>query len=113
MADEKFGVENLQKLLSFGVQVGKQLSDDLSDGKVSFTEVLALIPSFTALPDFIAKKDAIIAEAKDLSLDEVKQLAASVDGQFANEEVVAIIEDALNFIVSAKNLVERFTAKKA
>ena len=109
MAEEKLGIENLEKVLQFGVQVGKQLTDDLSDKKITFSEVIALIPSFMSLPDFIAKKDAIVAEAKDLSLEEVKQLVDAVDGVFADEEVVAIIEDALNFVVSAKNLIERFT----
>lgn len=113
MSVEKFGIDNLKKVLSFGVTIGKQISDDLADKKISLQEALGLIPSLMSLPDLIASKDAIIDEAKDLSLDEIQQLVASVDGAITNENVVGTIEDALNFIVSGKNLVERFTKKAA
>lgn len=108
---EKFGIENLKKVLIFGVNLGKKISDSMDDKKFSLSEILALIPDFAAIPDFIAKKDDILNEAKDLSLEEIKQLIAIVEGQINDNDVVGIIEDSLNFIVAGKNLVERFTKK--
>ena len=111
--EEKFGIENLKAVLAFGVTVGKNISTTLDDKKVTLQEVLTLIPAFMAVPDFIAKKDLIIEEAKDLSLDEIQVLITSVEGDVAGNDVVGIIEDALNFIVSSKNLIERFSKKAA
>lgn len=110
MAQEKFGTENLKKLVSFGVTIGKSISDDLNDDKFTLQEGLALLPQLMSVPDIINSKDAIINEAKDLSIDEVGQLVAGIEGA-TSENVVGIIEDALTFIVAGKNLVERFTNK--
>jgi hypothetical protein len=112
MADEKFGIDNLKKVVSFGVTVGKQISDDLADDKFTLQEGLALLPQLMSIPDIINSKDAIINEAKDLSIDEVGQLIDGIEGA-TSENVVGIIEDALTFIVAGKNLVERFTKKAA
>lgn len=112
MADEKFGIENLKAVLKFGVTLGKNISDDLADKKLSFGEVLGLAAQLGQISDFVANKDAIIAEAKDLSFDEIKELVAEVEQVITNEEVVATIEDAIAVIIAAKNLIERFTAKK-
>lgn len=112
MADEKFGIENLKKLVSFGVTIGKNISDDLQDDKFTLQEGLALLPQLMSIPDIINSKDAIISEAKDLSIDEVGELVDGIEGA-TSENVVGIIEDALTFIVAGKNLVERFTNKAA
>lgn len=111
MADEKFGIENIKKVVIFGATVGKSISDDLADNKITLQEVLALIPSLMSIPDLIANKQAIIDEAKDLSFDEIKEVVAAVEGSITNENVVGTIEDALNFIIAGKNLVERFSKK--
>jgi hypothetical protein len=109
---EKFGIDNLKKVVSFGVTIGKNISDDLSDDKFTLQEGLALLPQLMSIPDIINSKDAIINEAKDLSIDEVGQLIDGIEGA-TSENVVGIIEDALTFIVAGKNLVERFTKKAA
>lgn len=110
---EKIGIENLKAVLVFGVTIGKNISDDLTDKKFTFTEILGLIPQLAQIPDLVAKKDQIIAEAKDLTLDEVKELVAVVEGVITNEEVVATIEDGIAVAVAVKNLIERFSKKKA
>jgi hypothetical protein len=112
MADEKFGIENLKKLVSFGVTIGKNISDDLQDDKFTLQEGLALLPQLMSIPDIINSKDAIISEAKDLSIDEVGELVDGIEGA-TSENVVGIIGDALTFIVAGKSLVERFTHKAA
>lgn len=111
MATEKFGIDALKEVAAFAVSIGKQISNDLSDGKVSLTEGLALLPSFIQVPGLISKKDEILNELKDLSLNEVNELVASVDGQISSEDLIGTLTDALNFAVSAKNLVERFVKK--
>ncbi|MEO9145076.1 MAG: hypothetical protein ABI237_05915 [Ginsengibacter sp.] len=112
MSNEKFGIENLKKLVAFGVAFGASISADLADGKFTLSEGIALLPQLMAIPDLVASKDAIINEAKDLSIDEVNELVAGIEG-VTSENVTGIISDALTFIVAGKNLVERFTNKPA
>lgn len=109
--EEKFGIENLKKVLDFGIKIGKEVASDLEDNKFSLSEGIALAAQFGAVSDLIAKKDDIINEAKDLSLDEIKELIKDVEGELTSEKVVAIIENALSVIVGAKNLIEIFTKK--
>lgn len=112
MADEKLGIENLKAVLKFGVGIGTTLAADLADNKLSFSEGLGLVAQLSQVQDFVANKDNIIAEAKDLTVDEIKELVESAEGAITNEEVVATITDALAVLISVKNLIERFTKKK-
>lgn len=113
MNAEQLGIEDLKPLFVFGAKLGKEISDDLSDDKFTLQEGIGLIDNFMAIPDLINKKDSIIAQAKDLSLDEVKELTVGVEGEFDNEKVVRIIEKSLNWIVATKDIIEEFTNKAA
>lgn len=110
MADtvEKFGIENLKAVLSFGIAFGKNIAGSLEDGKFTFAEILALLPQISEVPNFIAKKEDILNELKDLSTAEIEELVASVEGAITNANIIATIEDALNIAVATKNLIERF-----
>jgi len=108
MAEEKFGIENLQKVLSFGVGLATSVVADSKDG-FNINDVFQLLPQLMQIPDFIKNKDAIINEAKDLSIAEIEQLVASVNGVIKNEHVSSIIEHALSVAVSVTALVQDFT----
>lgn len=110
---EQLGVEDLKQLFDFGYKFGKDVSVDLEDKKISFQEGLALVSDFMQVPDLWAKKDSILAQAEDLSLDEVNQLIVDAEGQFTKQNVIDTIHDCLNWLVSSKNLYERFSHKKA
>jgi hypothetical protein len=107
--EEKFGIENLQKLLSFGVNLGTSISSEAKDG-FNINDVFNLLPQLMQIPDFIKNKDTIINEAKDLSIEEIKQLVATVNGVIKDEHVVSIITNALNVAVSVVALVQDFKA---
>lgn len=117
MTKEKFGIANLKTLVVFGVGIGGKVSAALEDKKVTLAEALSLLPELTSLPALVEKKDAIKNEAIDLSLDEVKELIAAANAvsgaNLSKDDVIGIIEDSLNLIVSAKNLIVRFTKKDA
>jgi hypothetical protein len=110
---EQLGVEDLQPLFVWGVTLGKEISDDLADKKLSVQEGIGLLDNFMQVPNLLEKKDAIIEQAKDLSLDEVNQIVSSVEGNFTKEEVVETIHDALNWIVATKNMIERIAHRNA
>lgn len=110
MSEEKFGIENLKKVVQLGAGVKKWYDDSNADGKIELSEYFGLLPQLMSVPELIQKKDAIVDEAKDLSFEEVQELIAGIEGA-TTENVVGIIEDSLNFIVAGKNLIERFTKK--
>ena len=107
--EEKFGIENLQKLLSFGVNLGTSISAESKDG-FNLNDIFNLLPQLMQIPDFIKNKDTIINEAKDLSIEEIKQLVGAVNGVIKDEHVVSIITNALNVAVSVVALVQDFKA---
>ena len=107
--EEKFGIENLQKLLSFGVNLGTSVVSESKDG-FNLNDVFNLLPQLMQIPDFIKNKDTIINEAKDLSIEEIKQLVGAVNGVIKDEHVVSIITNALNVAVSVVALVQDFKA---
>lgn len=111
MTEEKFGIDNLKSVLVFGVTVGKTIAEDVADKKFTFTEIMALLPQLMKIPDLVAQKDAIVAEAKDLTIDEIRELVAVVEGVINNEDVVATIEDVISIGVAIKNLIGRFKPK--
>lgn len=108
MAEEKFGIENLQKLLELGITVGKQASVALEDGKVTFSEGIALALALSPIGDLVAKKDDIINEAKDLSTEEIEKLVAQVQGGITNDKVVATIGYGLNIYIAVMGLVDLY-----
>lgn len=112
MADEKFGIENLKLVFKFGVSFGKAVATDLEDHKITFLEGMGLVAQLSQVQDFVANKDAILNEAKDLSFAEIQEIAKEVEGVFTNKDVVDTIEDGLSIAVAIKNSIERFSKKK-
>lgn len=105
MANEKLGIENLKKLFNFGIAISKTIGDDLKDKKFSFTEMLGLFPQLMQIQDFVAHKDDIVAEVKDLDFEEIKELIGDAEGIINNEQVTVFVEAAMNFALSAKDLI--------
>jgi len=107
------GTDSLKAVLVLGAQLESLIASDLADKKLSLTEIMGLVPYLLQLPTIIAQKDAIIEQAKSLSLDQVKDLVNSVKGSVTDTNVIDTIIDVLNFIVSAKAVYLRFASKKA
>lgn len=110
---EKFGIENLQKVFTFGVTLGKAISTDLADNNLTLTELFGLVAQLSVIPDLLKNKDAIIAEAKDLSITEIQTLVQSIEGVITNQKVVAIIEHALDVATSIYALIQDFQTPPA
>lgn len=108
---ENLGIEDLKPLVEWGVKLGKEVSDDFADKKISIAEGVALLDNFMQVPDLLSKKDAILAQAEDLSTDEANELIAAFDGVITKQDVIDTIHDSLNWLIATKNLIFRF--KKA
>lgn len=108
MPTEKFGIENLKKVMAFGVAIGKEVATDLTDSKLTFLEVIQLATQLAGIGELVKNKEAIIEEAKDLTIAEIEELVTGVGDAINNEKVTAVIEHALGVIVSVAALIQDF-----
>lgn len=104
--------KELGQLFDWGVILGKEISDDLADKKITLQEGLGLLDNFMQVPDLLSKKDLILEQAKALTLDQVDIIVTKYESTFTKEEVIETIHDSLNWIVATKNLIVRFGKKK-
>lgn len=110
---EQVGVENLKRLVKFGCDVTKQLSDSLSDG-YQWTDLLSLVDELSQIPGVVQSLPQVKAELADLSPAERTELHGYLVQEFdiPNDDVEAFIENALSFVLSALALVEQWKALK-
>lgn len=108
MTEEKFGIENLKVVLALGVSVGKQAASSLEDGKITFQESIQMALSLVPVGDLLKRKEDILNEAKDLSMAEIEELVASVQGAITNEKVVATIGYGLDIAIAVTGLIELY-----
>lgn len=106
---KELGIEDFKKLVDFGFSTTKVVKQVLADGKVELQEVFQLLPVLMSLPEIISKKDAILEQAKNFTIEEVQQVMAGKEG---SESFLYVLENALNAAVSIKNLYFHFTEKK-
>lgn len=104
------GIENLKAVAKFGIELGEKAADALADGKITASEAFGFLPTLMAIPDILSRKDAIVAEFKDLSGDERYELNAFIQAEFdiANDALENKIEKGLNAVVAVLDLVSAF-----
>jgi hypothetical protein len=105
--DEKFGIENLKKVIRFGVDFGTNIKGALSDGKITLEEAVGLLPPILQVPALVKAKDDFVNEALDLSTTEAAQLAEEFKGM-TGEKAQKIITDSFVLLAAAKNLASNF-----
>lgn len=108
VAPTEVGTEDLQLVAEFALGVISQVKSSLADGKVTFAEIATMLPSLLKIPDLVAKKDAIVAEFKALSVEKVAALVKGFEGEIDNQKLVATIEDALTVAAIVVNVIDRY-----
>jgi hypothetical protein len=111
---EKFGIENLKKLLQFSFDLTKQIATSTKDGW-QWTDSFSFIDEASEIPGVVKSWPAIKQELGDLSEDEKKELNQWVADNFGldNAEVESKIEHALQLAINAVALVDEFKKKAA
>lgn len=106
---EKFGIDNLKKVLNFGVSFGLHLSTELKDG-FDYYKIFALVPDLMQVPDLLKNKQAIMDEVKDLSVEEIAALITSVENSalITSDKVKEIISIAVDILQAVVKLVGIF-----
>lgn len=104
------GIENLKVVAKFGIDLGEKAASVLADGKMTGNEVFELLPVLMSIPGILQKKDAIVAEFKDLSTDERAELNAFIQLEFdiPNDQLETKIEKGLTAVVAVLDLVTAF-----
>ena len=106
MADEKYGIDKLEEIIKFVFDIKKVISEDLADSKFSLVEIFGLVPKLAVIQEWVANKEEIINQAKDISIDEVKQLVGSVEGEIDNKKILTVIQTGLDTAVTVIALIK-------
>lgn len=108
------GIETLKTTSVNILELGKTFADVFEDGKFNIlTESFQLGKSLVSeLPAIIKNGKAALAELKDLTPAEAKELAAHIQQKFdiANDQIEAKIEHALDLIVKLYETIKEVVA---
>lgn len=74
MEEEKLGIENIEAVLSFCLDLGLKVADDLDDGKLSTGEIVSLTFQIPKGISTAKKIKQAIAEAKDIDPEELTKI---------------------------------------
>lgn len=110
----KFGIENIKKIVLFALGFTQQISVALADGKFQWTDGFGFIDELTEIPDVVKSFPSIKQEIADLNTEERKQLEEFIILNFnlPKAEIAAAIESSLSFALSAVALYQQFKALK-
>lgn len=108
------GIINLKKIIKFALDLTKNISTALADGKVSTAEIFGFLPELMQVPGIVKSWKDIAGEFKDLTPAERTELHAYVVANFdiPNDKVKLFIENALLNAISLITLVEEFKGLK-
>ena len=75
---EKLGIQNIEDVLTFCLDLGLQVAKDLEDKKISTGEAISLALKLPKAISTVKKIKAAILEAKDLDSEEISTLLALI-----------------------------------
>lgn len=92
------GIDNLKKAGKFGVGLGMQIEKALADGKFTWTDLPGFVDELLEIPGIVNNREAIVAEFKDLTIDERAELLAYLKQEFdlADDVLESKIEKGLD-----------------
>ena len=99
----EFGIEKLKDALLFTIELGEGIAERLEDdGKLSWSEILTLIPKLWPLVGIIRDGNEMVLEFKDLDDQEQAELTQYVESELdiPNEKLEKAIENGWNILVS-------------
>lgn len=110
---EKFGIENLKKLLAFGCAFAAQIASSLADG-FQWTDAFGFVDEAALIPGVVKSIPAVKQELADLSAEERNELNAFLQEKFdiPNDKLESVIEHAIGVGLNILALVEEFKAMK-
>lgn len=110
----KFGIENLKRLILFACDFTKQMATALEDGKFGWQDSFGFIDEVAQIPALAKSFNAIKLELSELSPEERQELYDYLKTEFdiPNDAVEVMIENSLSFAISAIGLFEQWKSIK-
>lgn len=108
------GIEKLKTALAFALNLTEEIQKAGQDG-FTWTDAFGFVDDILKVPGLIASGDQILAELKDLTMEEKEELAAYLAAEFdiPNDRVEAMVEDALKLALTVVALVNQWKELKA
>lgn len=112
--EQKFGVDNLIKVIGFSLNFGQHLSNALADGKFKWFEAFGFIGEIMQIQDIAQSWPNIKNEVSELSPDELKQIQDYVSKNFTltNVNTLDIVNSCVDIVVDLITVAKLFKAPK-
>ena len=106
------GIKEISEVVKFVCALGNAIGEAAKDGQVSLGDAAGLIPLLYKLPSAVDGIDQIPAEVKDLSEDEMAELAQLVKDELdlPQDKIEGAIEDAVGIAIQLYALVVKLKA---
>lgn len=115
---ERFGIENLQKVVLFTAGLAMAMDRSFADGRFTFNDTLNFVTPIAAIPATPEQWKAVKDELLDLSEAESEQLHTYVAEQLSlsNDGIEELVEDSLelglhNWAFINKHFISKRAAK--
>lgn len=106
---EKLGIDVTTKVIIFGIKLGEGIEKRLADdGKISLIEGVTLLPVLKDAPGIVRSRKTLVAELKDLSSIELKQIQDLVAEELdlKADKIEVVVEKGINVIVAVRELID-------
>jgi hypothetical protein len=100
------GTKELGEAVAFVCALASAISDAAADGKVTVADAVKLMPALYKIPSALDGLDEVVAEAKDLSGEELAELSALVKEQLdlEDDDLEAVCEEAVDCVLKLYSL---------
>ena len=107
-------MEDLKKVLKFGIELGESLEMALDDGKLGVEDFATLIKPLMGAPSAMSSIKAAVEEIKHLDAVKMDELQKYVEQELdlKNDKIEAVIEKSVKAVEMLFELVELFKAPK-
>lgn len=111
-AQNRFGIENLKKMVAFAVECSNRVKAVFADGRLSIWEAMGSIPLLRSGADLAGTSAQILTELQDLTEGELLEIIEHVGNSFdlptdhAREIVSRIAVPALQMVFFATQIAQ-------
>lgn len=106
---EKLGIDVTTKVIIFGIKLGEGIEKRLADdGKISVWEGITLVPILKDVPGIVSTRKTLVAELKDLSSVELKQIQDLIAEELDLEadKIEVVVDKGINVVIAVRELID-------
>ena len=103
-------MEDLKKVVKFGIELGESIEASLEDGKLGIEDFGTLIKPLMGAPAALASAKAAVEQIKTLDSTQMAELCSYVEVELdlKNDKIEAVIEKSVKAVEMIFDLVEMF-----